>query len=83
MSKRVVLGRGITMQFCGRTMSTSDNRLRYQVLYFSDVAQKIVGTYEPGITKEDIRRAVGSSIGGRFEHFGDGHFSYINYLDDV
>ena len=39
------------------------------------------GVYPPGSTKEEVEALVQGSWGGRFEHFGDGKFTYVAYTD--
>lgn len=62
--------------------SALNDRVRYQILYHSETAQKIVGTYADGVTKEDIIHLLGGPLGGRFTDFGEGRFTYIVYMDD-
>lgn len=39
------------------------------------------GVYPPSMTKEDVRKRVDGSFGGRFERFCNGRFKFIAYTD--
>ena len=39
------------------------------------------GVYPDGMDKEEVRKEVIGTFGGRFEHFGNGKFKYIAYTD--
>lgn len=40
-----------------------------------------VGTYEEGVTKEEIAAALRGPFGGSFDGFGFGRYQYIAYMD--
>jgi hypothetical protein len=40
-----------------------------------------VGVYPPGTTKEEVRKLVDGTFGGRFEYFDGGKFKFIAYTD--
>lgn len=37
--------------------------------------------YPSEITRDDVRKEVNGTFGGRFEHFGNGRFKFIAYTD--
>ena len=39
------------------------------------------GVYPAGTTQDEVRKLVDGTFGGRFEHFGKGHFKFIAYTD--
>lgn len=39
------------------------------------------GVYPEGMDKEEVRKEVIGTFGGRFEHFGNGKFKFIAYTD--
>lgn len=39
------------------------------------------GVYPEGTTREEVRKLVDGTFGGRFEYFGDGKFKFIAYTD--
>ena len=39
------------------------------------------GVYPEGLSREDVRKVVGGTFGGRFKHFGGGKFMYIAYTE--
>lgn len=39
------------------------------------------GVYPEGASIEEVRKAVNGTFGGSFEHFGDGKFKFIAYID--
>ncbi len=39
------------------------------------------GVYPEGTTREEVRKVVNGTFGGRFEHFGGGRFKFIAYTD--
>lgn len=39
------------------------------------------GVYPAGTTKEEVRKVVDGTFGGRFINFGDGRFKFIAYTD--
>lgn len=43
--------------------------------------QKCEGVYPPGTTATEVWALVKGTFGGRFERFGDGHFTYVAYTD--
>jgi hypothetical protein len=39
------------------------------------------GVYPEGATRDEVRKLVDGTFGGRFEYFGDGKFKFIAYTD--
>lgn len=52
--------------------------ISYPHTHFS---MKKVGVYPPDKTESEVLKEVVGTFGGRFEHFGNGKFTYIAYTD--
>lgn len=39
------------------------------------------GVYPEGATREEVRKVVDGTFGGRFDYFGNGKFKFIAYTD--
>lgn len=58
-----------------------NTKIDYIIQTHTNFSQKCIGVYPEGTTREDVRKKVDGTFGGRFESFGNGHFVYIAYTD--
>ena len=59
-----------------------DNRkIDYRCEAHTNFSMRKKGVYPTGTPREEVRKVVDGTFGGRFEYFGDGKFSYIAYTD--
>jgi hypothetical protein len=56
-------------------------KISYHIESHTNASQKCVGVYPEGTTAEEVRKRCNGTFGGRFEHFGNGKFSFIAYTD--
>lgn len=47
----------------------------------SSCSMRMAGVYPPGTTKEEVRKLVDGTFGGRFNKFANGEFEFIAYTD--
>lgn len=64
-----------------RPRPLDNTKIDYRIKSHSNSSQICEGVYPEGATKEDVRKRVNGTFGGRFEHFGGGRFKFIAYTD--
>jgi len=58
-----------------------NTKIDYRVKMHTAATMICEGVYPQGATKDEVRKVVNGTFGGRFEHFGGGKFKYIAYTD--
>ena len=56
-------------------------KIDWHSMSHSNSSMKKVGVYPEGTTRAEVEKVVRGTFGGRFESFGNCHFSYIAYTD--
>lgn len=64
-----------------RPRPLDNTKIDYRIKMHSTCSQICEGVYPEGTTKEEVRKIVDGTFGGRFEHFGGGKFKFIAYTD--
>ena len=58
-----------------------NTKIDYRNKMYSSSSMIKEGVYPEGTTKDEVRKVVNGTFGGRFESFGGGKFKFIAYTD--
>ncbi len=56
-------------------------KIDYRIKMHTHFSQICEGVYPEGTTRDEVRKIVNGTFGGRFESFGGGKFRFIAYTD--
>jgi hypothetical protein len=66
---------------CWEPRKLDNTKIDWRNEHHTHFTMKKVGVYPEGTSIEDVRKAVDGTFGGRFDHFGNGTFTFISYTD--
>jgi len=64
-----------------RPRELDKTKIDWRSIPHTHFTMRLEGCYPEGTTAGQVEEKVKGTFGGRFEHFGDGKFTYIAYTD--
>lgn len=64
-----------------RPKPLNKNKIDYRLKMHTHFSQIAEGVYPEGTTRDEVRKIVDGTFGGRFESFGNGKFVFVRYTD--